>query len=263
MIGIFDSGVGGFTVAKEVFKYLPDYQTIYFGDTARLPYGTKGADFVKKYSDKITGWLIGQGAQIIVVACHSASATSADYLKRKYKDTPIFDMTSFLKEDILNLPLHKKIGVIGTPGTIKSGSYEKKLTKLNSGLKIFSKSCPLFVPLVEEGWTDNKIAIEVAKTYLTPLEEKGVDVLVLGCTHYPLLEKTIKSIMGKVVSIVNPAESVAKKIREFLQNNPKIEAKIKKGKKHKFFFSDEPYNLEKISRLCFGKKIKAKIDDPF
>jgi glutamate racemase len=263
MIGIFDSGVGGLTVAKEVFKNLPKYQTIYFGDTARLPYGTKGADFVKKYSDKISEWLLNKNAKIIVIACHTSSAWATDFLKNKYKSTPIFDMISFTAKDIVKSSKNKKIGIIGTPGTIKSSSWSRAIKKLDPSLKIYLKSCPLFVPLAEEGWINNEIAKNIIKEYLTPMKNQGIDTLVLGCTHYPLLLKEIKKFMGKNVKIINPAENTAKQIKEYLAENPAIEKNVKKGRSHQFFFSDEPYNLEKISKICFGKKIKAKIKDPF
>ena len=272
MIGIFDSGVGGLTVVKEIFKYLPDYQIIYFGDTARLPYGTKGAGFVKRYSQKIVEWLIKKDARLIVIACHTSSSWASESLKKQFKRVPIFEMITSAAEEVLNSTKNKKIGIIGTPGTIKSKSFEKKLLKLDPKLKIYSKACPLFVPLVEEGWVDKKITKEIVKEYLEPLKAKKIDTLVLACTHYPLLKKAIKKVMGSNVKIVNPAESVAKEIKLFLKNNP---SQIKKpafvplsgttvGKgKHQFFFSDEPYNFDKISHLCFQKKIKIKINDPF
>ena len=261
MIGIFDSGVGGLTVVKEIFKYLPDYQVIYFGDTARLPYGTKGEDFVKRYSKKITGWLLEKKAKIIVIGCHTSSAWASESLKKQYKDIPIFEMITSAAEDVLSRTKNNKIGIIGTPGTIKSRSFEKKLLKADTCLKVYSKACPLFVPLAEEGWVDDKITEEIAKEYLMPLKDKGIDSLVLACTHYPLLEKTIKKIMGNNINIINPAESVAKEIKNFLENNPEII--IQKGSGHKFFFSDEPYNFNKISHLCFNKEINIKINDPF
>jgi len=260
MIGIFDSGVGGLTVVKEIFKHLPNYQIIYFGDTARLPYGTKGAGFVKRYSAKITEWLLNRGAKIIVIACHTSSAWASESLKRKYKNIPVFEMITSASQDVLSSTKNKRIGIIGTPGTIKSKSFEKKLKALDSSLRIYSKACPLFVPLAEEGWVDNEITDKVIKEYLSPLKDKNIDTLVLACTHYPLLYKSIKRFMGSKVKIINPAESVAKEIKAFLKDNPQ---KIKKGKKHQFFFSDEPYNFNKISHLCFKKKIKIKVNDPF
>ncbi|MBM3251003.1 MAG: glutamate racemase, partial [Candidatus Nealsonbacteria bacterium] len=154
MIGIFDSGVGGLTVVKEIMRCLPQYPLIYFGDTARLPYGTKGADFVKRYSVKISQWLLNRGAEIIVVACHTSSAWAADFLKKEFPKAPIFEMiTPGAKEAVL-FSKNKKIGIIGTPGTIKSRAWEEKLLKSNPELKIYNKACPLLVPLVEEGWVD-------------------------------------------------------------------------------------------------------------
>jgi len=263
MIGIFDSGVGGLTIVKEVFKYLPKYQIIYFGDTARLPYGTKGASFVKKYSSKITDWLLQKKAKIIIIACHTSSAWASDFLKKKHKGTPIFDMISFTARDVVLSTKNKKIGIIGTPGTIKSSAWSKELKRLDPSLKVFLQSCPLFVPMVEMGFTKGQVTEKVAEEYLKKIKSENVDVLVLACTHYPLLEKVIRKVMGPKVKIINPAKSVAKEIETFLNKNPKIEKEILKGKSHRFFFSDEPYNLEKISRICFGKKIKAKIIDPF
>lgn len=259
MIGIFDSGVGGLTVVKEIFKHLPQYQIIYFGDTARLPYGTKGADFVKRYSEKITEWLLNKGAKIIVVACNTSSAWAADSLKKRFKKVPIFEMITPAVKEVRAT----RVGIIGTPGTIKSRSYEKKLLALNLKVKIFSKSCPLFVPLAEEGWLKEKITEEVIKKYLAPFKKEKLDILILACTHYPLLRNLIQKVIGGSVRIINPAESLAKELKNYLKNNPRIASKIKKGKRHQFFFSDEPYNFEKISRLCFKKKIKAEVKDPF
>jgi glutamate racemase len=255
MIGVFDSGVGGLTVVKEIFKYLPNYQIIYFGDTARLPYGTKGANFVIRYSEKITKWLLSHKAKVIVVACHTSSAIASDSLKKKFKNIPIFEMMTPTVKEILK-GKRKRIGIIGTPGTIKSRSYEKKLKKANKNIKIFSVSCPLFVPLVEEGLVKGKIAEEIVKKYLLPLKKKNIDTLVLACTHYPLLKSTIKKIMGSKVKIINPAQVLAKELKDNISS-------AKKGRKHFFFFSDEPYHFEKISHLCFKKKIKIKVKDPF
>src|SRR3989344_4248370 len=259
MIGIFDSGVGGLTVVKEIFKNLPEYQIIYFGDTARLPYGTKGADFVKKYSEKITEWLLHKNAKIIIIACNTSSAWAADSLKKKFKRIPVFEMINPAVAEAIITTKNKKIGIIGTPGTIRSGAYQKKLLKADPSLKIFTQPCPLLVPLVEEGLVDDKITIEIIKRYLEPLKGRGIDTLILGCTHYPLLKKVIENTIDSGIKVVNPAESLAKKVKKYLKDSPSISKKIKKGDASKFFFSDEPYNFEKISHLCFSKKIKPVI----
>ena len=251
MIGVFDSGVGGLTVVKEILKYLPNYQIIYFGDTARLPYGTKGADFVQRYSAKIAKWLLSHKAKVIVIACHTSSAWASELLKKQFKNVPIFEMIGPTVREVLK-EKKKRIGIIGTPGTIKSRSYEKKL----KGVKVFSVACPLFVPLVEEGLVKGEIAEQVARKYLLPLKKKNIDALILACTHYPLLKSTIKKVMGPKVKIINPAEVLAKELKDNLQLT-------EKGNNHQFFFSDEPYHFEKISHLCFNRKIKIKVKDPF
>jgi len=263
MIGIFDSGVGGLTVVKEVFKYLPGYQIIYFGDTARLPYGTKGANFVKKYSGKITEWLLQKNAGIVVVACNTSSAWASDHLRNKFKTTPIFDMISLSANEVATTTKNKKIGIIGTPGTIKSNAWNKKLKQLDPSLKIYVQSCPLFVPMVEMGFTKGDVTEKLVKEYLKKIKANNVDVLVLACTHYPLLKKIIQKVMGPKVKIINPAESTAKEIKKYLEKNIAVAKQIKKGSAHKFFFSDEPYALKEISHLCFSKKIIPIINDPF
>lgn len=260
MIGVFDSGVGGLTVVKEIFNYLPKNQIIYFGDTARLPYGTKGADFVKRYSKKITEWLLQKGAKIIVVACNTSSAWAADYLKKEYSEIPIFEMIEPAVGEAIKTTKNKKIGIIGTPGTVRSQAYQEKLKIRNLKLEIFSVACPLFVPLVEEGLLDDKITVEIIKKYLDPLKKEGIDTLILGCTHYPLLQNAIANALGPKIKIINPAEALAKEIKKYLEKN---KLTLKKGSAHAFYFSDEPYNLEKISHLCFNKKISPMIGDPF
>lgn len=259
MIGVFDSGVGGLTVVKQISKQFPRSRIIYFGDTARLPYGTKGADFVKKYSSKITEWLLGRGAKIIVIACHTSSAWAGDFLKKKFKNRPVFDMISPAIKDVLSLAKNRKIGIIGTPGTIKSGSWEKNLLKADPKLEIYSRACPLFVPLVEEGWIEKKATAEIAKEYLKEFQDREVDVLVLACTHYPMLKKVIRRAVGPKVKIIDPAESLALQLVQIYKGR----ASVNFEGKYRFFFSDEPYNLKKISRLCLGQEIKAQIIDPF
>lgn len=275
MIGVFDSGVGGLTVVKEIFKHLPGYQIIYFGDTARLPYGTKGADFVKKYSKKITQWLLDNGATVIVIACNTSSAWASDFLRKEFPNTPIFEMITPAVEQAVKNSINdgKRIGIIGTPGTVRSGVYKKKLSELDKTLKIFAQACPLFVPLVEEGWVKEKITKDVAKKYLDYFKKDKIDSLILGCTHYPLLKDVIASAVGKKIKIINPAEAIAKNLKEFLEKNPAISEGMRRGPSfakasagqvdHKFYFSDEPYNFDKICHLCFNKKIEPKILDPF
>jgi len=264
MIGVFDSGVGGLSVVKEMFKNLPNRQIIYFGDTARLPYGTKGADFVKKYSEKITQWLLDRGVKIIIIACHTSSALAGDYLKKQFPNIPIFDMITPTANKISGLGFGR-IGIIGTPGTIKSKAWENHLLKLNPRLKIYSLACPLLVPLVEEGWVDKKATKEIVKEYLGYFKDKKIEGLVLACTHYPMLNEVIEKVIGRRIKIINPAEILAKEVRNFLPASAPLQAELRRGKEgnHQFFFSDEPYNFKKICHLCFNKKIEPTILDPF
>ncbi len=262
MIGIFDSGLGGLTVVKELFKYLPEYKIVYFGDSARLPYGTKGPDFVKKYSLKISEFLFKQGAKIIIIACHTATSWAEDYLKRSIS-IPVFGIINPSLDKVISTTKNKRIGIIGTPGTIKSKNWEKKLLSKDSKLKIYTQSCPLFVPLVEEGWERKKIAKEIIREYLSPLKQKKIDTLVMACTHYPLLEKQIKEFLGKEIFMINPSRELVFELRRFLKNNHQIEKKLTKSNNHIFFFSDIPYNLEKISNHYFKRKINPVIKKLF
>jgi glutamate racemase len=259
MIGIFDSGIGGLTVVKEFFKYLPKYQIVYFGDTAHLPYGTKSPNFIKKRSKEVVEFLLKKGCKAIVIACHTSSSIANDFLKKEFGAFPIFEIITPGIKKAVKLTKNKKIGIIGSPGTIKSGVYRKKLLSIDPSLKIYSQPCPLFVPLVEEGWIGKKETGEIAKDYILPLKKKGVDTLILGCTHYPLLKKTILKITGKDIKIVNPAKDFLMEFKKFLANNEKIESRLKKGRNHKFFVSDEPYNFKILSKLCLGKEINSKI----
>lgn len=260
MIGIFDSGIGGLTVVKEFFRFFPKYQIIYFGDNARLPYGTKSPHLIKKWSKEIVQWLLDKGAKVIVIACHTASALAADFLRKEFPKIIFFDIISPGIKTAVQFSQNKKIGIIGTPSTIKSQIHKKKLLKIDSSLKIYSRACPLFVPLVEEGWVEHKVTQEIAKIYLDPLKKKKIDTLILACTHYPILEKTISKIMGKKVKIINPARDLVGDFKNFLQNNKKVELKLKKNKNHYFFFSDQPYNFNRLSQLCLRREINFKIN---
>jgi len=266
MIGVFDSGVGGLTVVKEIFKYFPQEKVFYFGDTLHLPYGTKSEKTIKNYSEKIVSWFQKENINLIIIACNTASSWAEEYLKNKFKDIYIFGMIEPTVKEVARIYKDKKIkkiGVIGTSGTIKSRVYEKKLLEINKNFKIYSKSCPLFVSLIEEGLIKDKITKEVALKYLKPLKEKNIDALILGCTHYPLIKDLIYEILGENILIINPAEALIRELKLFFENNKEI--KNKKEKNHKFFFSDVPYNFEKIKNFCFNKKINInfEIKNPF
>lgn len=256
MIGIFDSGLGGLTVLKALRQAFPKHAMLYFGDTARLPYGTKDARSIRKWSSQNVQWLRQQGAEIVVVACHTASTTAGRFLKEKFS-FPIFEMTTPLLEIIQAEERRgeKRIGLIGTPATIQSGFYQKHLSKLSS--TIFFHACPLFVPLVEENWIKKPGTKEIVEASLAPLKRAKIDTLVLACTHYPLLKGVIQEVLPKV-KIINPAQHLANDIKDFLAHQPALQKRLKKGKTQ-FFFSAQPYHLHSISRSFLGKEIKAQI----
>jgi len=212
MIGIFDSGLGGLTVVKEILKVLPEYQFLYFGDTARFPYGTKGKDVVITYAKEDTELLLNKGAKLIVVACNTASAIAAEELKKKF-DLPIFEVISPAVKKAVEVTKNKRIGVIGTRGTINNGVYEKLIKEIDPEIKVFHQACPLFVFLAEEGWLDKPETKTIAKKYLTDLKRQQIDTLILGCTHYPLLKKILKQVAGKKIeSNVHHADTGAQQV---------------------------------------------------
>lgn len=259
MIGIFDSGVGGLTVVKEIQKKLPNNKIVYFGDTARTPYGTKSTNTITKYAIENTRFLIGKGAKIIVIACNSASAVASDKLKKTFLKIPIFEVITPVIERAKIITKNNKVGIIGTRATIETDIYNKKINRLQKKYKIFNQSCPLFVPLAEEGWTSTRASKLIADTYLLNLKLKGIDTLILGCTHYPLLRPLIQKSIGKKVQLIDPAENTALAVKQYINNNPKISNKLLLSKKHIFYFSDISPSLNKLINNWLGKKIKPKL----
>jgi glutamate racemase len=235
-IGVFDSGVGGLTVVKEIMNQIPGETIIYFGDTARLPYGSKSKKTVITYTRQIVRFLMNKDVKAIVIACNTASAFALETVKSEI-DIPIIGVVNPGAEVAARTTRNGRIGIIGTEGTIQSGIYSEFLSKTNPKVKVIGKACPLFVPLVEEGLIDDPVTYEMARRYISVLLEKRIDTLVLGCTHYPFLRKVIRSIVGEDVILVNPAYETAKFLAEVLTDNglrndstPKLN--------HKFYVSD-------------------------
>ena len=214
-IGVFDSGVGGLTVAREIMRNLPSEKIVYFGDTARLPYGNKSKETIIRYSRQIVRFLIKQDVKAIVIACNTASAFALDAVSREF-DIPVIGVIHAGAEVAASATKNHRIGVIGTLGTIGSGIHEHYLHILDPEIMVIGKACPLFVPLVEEGWLDDPVTETVARRYLDPLKEKDIDTLILGCTHYPLLRKLIGRVMGSHVQLVNPAYETALQLKKLL-----------------------------------------------
>lgn len=259
-IGVFDSGVGGLTVAGEIFKILPRESVIYFGDTARCPYGPRSRRIVREFSVQNVNFLLSFGVKFIVVACNTSSAVALDYLKRSF-DLPLMGVIEPGAKAAVNSTRNGKIGVIGTTGTIASRSYQKAINRINKKLSVFSYACPLFVSLAEEGFLDKKATYLIARDYLKPLKKDKIDTLILGCTHYPLLKKVIAKVMGNRVTLINSAQETAKELKESLHREELLK-QTSRASAHRFFVSDQPDKFIQISQRFLGKKIKkAKLID--
>ena len=215
-VGVFDSGVGGLTVAREIMRNLPSEKIVYFGDTARVPYGSKSKETVIRYSRQIIRFLQEQQVKAIVVACNTASAFALDTVRNEF-DIPIIGVIESGAKVAAARTRNKRVGIIGTVGTVGSGIHAQYLKKLDPEITCFGKACPLFVPLVEEGWLHDPVTVEVASRYLKELQDKDVDTLILGCTHYPLIRSTIRQVMGEEVCLVNPAYETALELGKLLE----------------------------------------------
>jgi glutamate racemase len=246
-IGIFDSGIGGLTVMKEIAKVLPHEDILYFGDIAHTPYGPKSPHIIKEFAERIVRFLIREGVKIVVVACNTVSSVALQELKGLFP-LPILGVIEPGVKKALELSKNLHIGVIGTEATIRSNAYQKKIKSIQKMAKVYAKACPLFVPLVEEGWEHGKVAVQVAKKYLSPLLKKEIDTLILGCTHYPLLQPTIKKVVGRRVRLVDASKQLAEQVKEELQKRGKIN--MEGAPSYRFFVTDAP---EKF--LSLGKRI--------
>lgn len=252
-IGIFDSGVGGLTVLKEVNKMLPAENIIYLGDTARVPYGIRSPETVTRYSFECAGFLLSQKIKLLIVACNTVSAISLHEIQKKVS-IPVIGVIEPGARAAAISTKNKKIGVIGTEATIKSSAYTKAIKALDKDIDVFGLPCPLFVPLVEEGWTDGVIAQLVAKKYLKDIIDWGVDTLVLGCTHYPLLKNVIKEIMTDVY-LVDSAIETAKIVKDVLQMQKMECGEGVKGSR-RFYVTDSPEKFISIGERFLQDKIE-------
>ena len=251
-IGVFDSGLGGLTVVRALKKLLPNESIIYFGDTARLPYGVKSNDLVKQYSIQITKFLIQKDAKIIIIACNTATATALNILKNKFSLIPIIGVIEPGVEHAILKTNNKNIGVIGTIATIRSDAYKESIKKIDSEIDVISKACPLFVPFVEEGWTDGAAISEITSHYLS-IFKNNVDTLILGCTHYPLL-KNIISKETKHITLVDSASAVAKNAYKRLKKNSLLNMDDKPGVLQ-CYVTDLPMRFEELGNIFLGSEI--------
>lgn len=238
-IGVFDSGVGGLTVAREIMRNLPNERIVYFGDTARVPYGSKSPETIIRFSKQICRFLQAQNVKAIVIACNTASALALEAVEAEL-NIPIIGVIRPGAYMAAQATVNKRVGIIGTESTIRSRMYDKLIQEQDPEIVAFGKACPLFVPLVEEGWLKDSVTEEVAKRYLSELLRKDIDTLVLGCTHYPLIRSLIGKIAGEQITLVNPAYETALELRRLLsrQNLLNDGTRNKKENMHQFYVSD-------------------------
>jgi glutamate racemase len=257
-VGIFDSGIGGLTVARAIYERLPRESTIYFGDTARVPYGPKSPETVKRYSLEILHWLLGQGVKAVVVACNTSTAHALRALQEA-SAVPVLGVIKPGARAAIAAGGEGPIGVIGTAGTIASGAYNRAIQALAPGLPVIQRACPLFVPLVEEGWFDHPATELVAADYLGELREACVRSLVLGCTHYPLLKPLLQRVMGPEVRLIDSGQATATALETILadkalQAPPEIEAH------HRFVVSDDEARFRQVGSRFIGERLgKAEV----
>lgn len=254
-IGVFDSGIGGLTVAHEIMKQLPDESIIYFGDTARVPYGPKSPDTVCRYSREITGFLRAQNVKAIVVACNTATAHALPTLREELPIPVIGVVEPGARAAVLR-GKGQHIGVIGTAGTIRSGAYERAIRAIEPTAHITARACPLFVPLVEEGWIDHPATRLVAEEYLAPFVRDRVGALVLGCTHYPLLKPLLYSVLGRGVRLIDSAAETAAELKRVLCAEG-LAAEQGSSPRHRFVASDDPQQFLELGQRFLGDAIEA------
>ncbi len=254
-IGVFDSGVGGLTVVRQIMEQLENEEIVYFGDTARVPYGNKSKETVTKFSKQNVRFLLSKGVKAVVIACNTASANSLKEVIESF-NIPVFGVVFPGAKEAAKVSKNKKIGIIATSGTIKSSAYEKAIKEENPSLEVFSKACPLFVPLAEEGWGKEEITRLTAEKYLAELIEKGIDTMVMGCTHYPLLRECIKEVAGEEVTLVDPAYETAMDVKKYLEKNNLLREE-KKEPEHSFYVSDKTEMFERICKEALNKTFTA------
>jgi glutamate racemase len=249
-IGVFDSGVGGLTVVRQIESRLPNESVIYLGDTARVPYGTKSPETVVRYGESCARLLLERDIKMLVVACNTASAFALDILRERL-DIPVLGVIEPGAQAALRASRSGRVGVVGTTGTIESGRYRETIHAQSPDTMVLVQACPLFVPLAEEGWTTGDVPRRVAETYLAPMLSEGIDTLVLGCTHYPLLREVIGEVVGEAVTLVDSAEETAKVVQESLEAMD-LCCEHALIPQFRFLVSDAPASFEKVGQRFLG-----------
>ncbi|HEY2388779.1 MAG TPA: glutamate racemase [Candidatus Binatia bacterium] len=255
-IGIFDSGVGGLTVLHRLLETVPNEHLVYLGDTARFPYGTKSAAVVTRYSVENTQFLVDKGVKLLVVACNSSSAVALDTLRERF-EVPVIGVIEPGARAAVAATRNRRVGIIGTEATIASGSYTRALRAIDAELEIYTRACPLFVPLAEEGWIENDVAREAAALYLASLRQSGIDSLVLGCTHYPLLARTIGEYLGPKVQLIDSATETARDVVATLAERGL--ARTSGRGSASFFVTDVPDRFIKVGSRFLGSAVESAV----
>lgn len=262
-IGIFDSGFGGLNIMKGILEELPDYNYVYLGDTARVPYGNRSKEVIFEFTKQAVGFLFQNDCQLIILACNTASADALrklqqEYLPKHHPNKKVLGVLIPGAEHAIAKTKNGRVGVIATEATIKSKAFERELKKMGSKIKIFSKACPLLVPIVEAGERNSKATEIILNQYLRPLLTKDVDTLILGCTHYGIIENKIRKVVGKYVAIVNESKIVPKKLKAYLRRHPEIEKELSKDGKQIFYSTDVTDKFIKLGSEFIGREIEVE-----
>ena len=252
-IGIFDSGIGGLTVVKQLTKLLPNENYIYFGDTARVPYGTRSNRLIKQYAFEDTAFLQQFKIKLLVVACNTVSAVAVDILESAI-DIPLTGVIKPGVEGAIQSTKNNKIGVIGTTATIKSGAYEKRIKSINPEITVYGQACPMLVHLVEEGWVDEEITRLTIIKYLKPLLEKSIDTIILGCTHFPVVSDLIQDVVGPSITLIDSGKETAKKVKQILDKSGLNKNESSAGQ-FSFYVSDIPDKFDEVGTLFLGRPV--------
>lgn len=252
-IGVFDSGIGGLTVAQEITRLLPNEQIVYFGDTARVPYGTKSKESVVRFSRDNMNVLLKYGVKLVVIACNTSTSWALSILRKEYA-VPVIGVIEPGSRRAVEVTRKGCVGVIATQSTVSSRKYETTILRLMPGAKVFQQACPLFVPLVEEGWLDHPVTQKVAEEYLGEMRRHEIDTLILGCTHYPLLKPVLQKVMAKNVTLVDSAMETAREVKALLESKS-LQRQNQRPPKHVFLVSDEPEHFRLVAKRFLGQDL--------
>jgi len=252
-IGVFDSGIGGLTVVRALIEQLPFEHIIYFGDTARVPYGVKSVETISRYATQITEFLLLQKVKALVVACNTMSAVAYQAIE-DLSPAPVLGVVDAGARGAVAVTKNSRVGVIGTPATIHSNAYVKAIKKYDPDIEIFSRACPLFVPLVEEGWLDHQVTRITAQEYLKPVIAENIDTLVLGCTHYPLLKPVIQEILGDPIMLVDSAQAITEQTVELLGKHNLLNQQ-RRTPKYRFYVTDVPFMFKEVGERFLGRTL--------